>query len=120
MVDYQAKYEFLLRNVLSDLNTEVLVAQGRAEKNAEGENLFHTHSDSILSPQHTASSVYCTELKERLRESEQELEEARNKLAVLDQELRSTQSQLAEARQKLEVYVEREKTVGRETEPVKI
>lgn len=37
MVDYQAKYESLLRNVLSDLNSEVLTAQGRAEKNAEGE-----------------------------------------------------------------------------------
>ena len=74
--------------------------------------------DSLTS--HTASSVYCTELKERLRESEQELEEARNKLAVLDQELRSTQSQLSEARQKLEVYIEREKTVGRESEQVKV
>ena len=37
MVDYQAKYESLLRNVLSDLNSEVIAAQGRAEKNAEGE-----------------------------------------------------------------------------------
>ena len=36
MVDYQAKYESLLRNVLSDLNSEVLTAQSRAEKNAEG------------------------------------------------------------------------------------
>jgi hypothetical protein len=37
MVDYQAKYESLLRNVLGDLNSEVLTAQGRAEKNREGE-----------------------------------------------------------------------------------
>ena len=39
MVDYQAKYESLLRNVLGDLNSEVLTAQGRAEKNREGERL---------------------------------------------------------------------------------
>lgn len=36
MVDYKAKYEFLVRNVLKDLESKVLVAQERAEKNAEG------------------------------------------------------------------------------------
>lgn len=46
MVDYQAKYESLLRSVLSDLNSEVLTAQGRAEKNAEGEKSWLSH-DSI-------------------------------------------------------------------------
>ena len=36
MVDYKAKYEFLVRNVLSDLESKVLEAQDRAEKNADG------------------------------------------------------------------------------------
>ena len=50
MVDYQAKYESLLRSVLSDLNSEVLTAQGRAEKNAEGEKsrLFTTPFDALF------------------------------------------------------------------------
>lgn len=88
MVDYQAKYESLLHNVLSDLNSEVLTAQGRAEKNAE------------------ASGAYCSELKERLREKERELEESRAKLLQLKQEL---SSQLSEARGNLEFYVVKDK-----------
>lgn len=109
MVDYQAKYESLLRNVLRDLNSEVLTAQERAEKNAE------------------ASSVYCTALKERLLKREAELEERKKELAALTEELSCTKSQLAEARAKLEIYAEKEaekvtekdklpKAVGKESE----
>ena len=50
-MDYQAKYESLLRNVLSDLSSEVLTAQARAEKNAEGESsTLILYSDSSLAP----------------------------------------------------------------------
>jgi chromosome segregation ATPase len=79
----------------------------------------------------TASSAYCTELKERLRESESELEAVKNELAVLQEkagneiavlreELACTQSQLAESQEKLKVYAEREKLAKTESEQVSI
>ena len=124
MVDYQAKYESLLRNVLSDLNTEVLTAQARAEKNAEGDT--YRYFSAIFSPSvcfyHAASAAYCTELKTRLREWEREVEASRKEVTALREELTCAHSQLAEARAKLEIYAEREKlpkAIGREHEQVK-
>ena len=126
-MDYQAKYESLLRNVLSDLNTEVLAAQSRAEKNAEGENNFlflahlykrqcvyaFAHCPSMIKPL-TASSAYCTGLQERFRESESELEAVKNELEAVKSELEAVKNELEAVNNELQEKGRNEIAVLRE------
>ena len=68
MVDYQTKYESLLRNVLTDLNTDVLTAQARAEKNAEGEKACVRKCEPDIRAQLTNFSLcLCLSLSTRAR-----------------------------------------------------